>query len=105
MLMRDAGCLEHSTMDPFTIQLLIVLLVMVGLVVALIGCFGSFREFADARTLIRFFVPLAIFLGWIFSARRRPARKGYCTVCGYDLRASPERCPECGTSIPPKTEN
>jgi hypothetical protein len=39
---------------------------------------------------------------WVNDARRRRRRlkQGRCSGCGYDLRASPHHCPECGRTTP-----
>jgi hypothetical protein len=46
-----------------------------------------------------FALPMAVQL--LLFLRRNRVREGMCPVCGYDLRATPDRCPECG-NVPAK---
>ena len=43
--------------------------------------------------------PGCLLVASAFVRWRASRRRGMCRVCGYDLRASPEQCPECGTAV------
>ncbi len=54
---------------------------------------------------IPLWMPIALF-GFLFwrsflplHRRRKRKKLGLCVKCGYDLRASKDRCPECGESF------
>jgi hypothetical protein len=52
---------------------------------------------------IPWFYPLLVLApvatAWIVSVARRMRRHrgDHCRACGYDMRATPDRCPECGS--------
>jgi hypothetical protein len=65
--------------------------------------FGPFSRLETWHVDLPLWVPAALCLApglvaWrVARRRRRRHAAGLCRDCGYDLRASPDRCPECGS--------
>jgi hypothetical protein len=60
---------------------------------------SSFEMYGHWASYIVLVLALAHVLQRIYPVRTMRHRDGICDVCGYDLRATPERCPECGTRV------
>lgn len=64
---------------------------------------GDLAEFmVHDLLLLPLLLMLPVWMTLKWSQKRQRTQGNRCMHCGYDLRASTERCPECGTPISPK---
>jgi hypothetical protein len=57
---------------------------------------ATMRVYAVPWWFIMFVTAIMPSIAFLRSRTIRRRRTGQCMHCGYDLRATPDRCPECG---------
>lgn len=70
-------------------------LLNVGALLCFTYSMAAFAVMQSAAALLYFYAAL---LGHLDLRRAARARDGLCPACGYDVHATPGRCPECGAT-------
>jgi hypothetical protein len=63
--------------------------------------YGSNSTQCGVGELVSLLIPCCIPAIWFLLITKGSSDSSHYRVCGYDLRATPDRCPECGTISKP----